>query len=261
LERELQLLGGALDWPATPPVADAVGQLLAGQSSPRRSPLAPLELARWRFGGWRPARRAAVLGLVLLLLAVAAVAGIGFALRGLRIEFGGPVPGTPLPASVVAERGFGLRTDLATATARLGTLLLPGDPALGGPDHVYYDSRTGAAALAWGSRPGFPADATSGLSVVITEFRASIAPQTFVKVLYENALLERTTVRDAPAYWVSGGQHFFFFRGADGEPVESTIRLVGATLMWEQDGLTLRIEGAGTLAAARRIATSMRQEP
>ena len=42
-----------------------------------------------------------------------------------------------------------------------------------------------------------------------------------------------------------------------GYVVDSTIRLVGTTLMWEQDGYTVRIEGAADLEAAKRIAGSM----
>ena len=42
-----------------------------------------------------------------------------------------------------------------------------------------------------------------------------------------------------------------------GNVVDSTIRLVGTTLMWEQDGYTVRIEGAPDLEAAKRIAESM----
>jgi len=34
--------------------------------------------------------------------------------------------------------------------------------------------------------------------------------------------------------------------------------MVGTTLLWEQDGLTLRIEGAPTMAEAVRIGESMR---
>ena len=57
-------------------------------------------------------------------------------------------------------------------------------------------------------------------------------------------------VGGATGYWIEGGEHFFYFRDADGEVLETTIRLVGTTLIWERDGLTVRIEGAPSLAAA-----------
>ena len=248
LGSELGALGETLEWPATPPIAAAVRAQLGIEPAPRRA---------W-LGSWRPARSALLLAVLAILLAVGVAVGIGFALGGLRLQFGGPPPGSPLPPSVVAQRGFGTRTDLATATSKLGTLLVPDASGLGDPDHVYHDERTQAVAMAWGARPGLPADPDSGLGIVITEFRADITPGTFEKVLHEDALLRRTSVSGQPAYWLAGGEHFFFFRGPNGEPIESTIRMVGTTLMWEADGLTLRIEGAPTMADALRIAESMR---
>jgi hypothetical protein len=69
--------------------------------------------------------------------------------------------------------------------------------------------------------------------------------------------VEAATVNGRPAYWVAGGEHFFFYRDENGQIVESTLRLVGSTLIWEQDGLTLRIEGAPSLDEAMRIAESL----
>jgi len=249
---ELATLAAELEWPPTPGIADAVARELAADRSRERG---------WWRGGWRPARRALVLAVLAAALVIGLVAGIGFALGGLRIVFGGPPPGSPLPPAVVTQRGFGERTDLDIAAERLGGLLVPTDAALGAPEHVYYDGRTRSVALAWGARPGLPADPASGLGAVVTEFRAEITPGTFTKVLYENALLERTAVAGHPAYWIAGGEHFLFFERPDGQPLETTIRMVGTTLMWEQDGLTLRIEGVRELADAIRIGESMAGRP
>jgi hypothetical protein len=252
LGTELAALGAELDWPETPDLALAVGRELRAEGPRTRS--------RWS-GVWRPARRALVLGVVAALLVIGLVAGIGFALGGLKIVFGGPPPGSPLPPELVVARGFGGRTDLGTAAERLGGLLVPTDSALGPPDHVYYDDGTGAVTMAWGARAGLPADPGSGLAVVLTEFRAEITSGTFTKVLYEGALLQRTSVAGHPAYWIAGGEHFFFFRRQNGEPLERTIRMVGTALMWEQDGLTLRIEGVRGMADAIRIGQSMAMQP
>ena len=245
---ELQALAAELAWPPTPRLADGVAAALSAGASRDHG---------WRRGGWRPARRGLVLGVLAAVLLIGLVAGIGFALGGLKIVFGGPPPGSPLPPELVAERGFGQRTDLDSATVHLGELLVPADPALGAADHVYYDTRTGSVALAWGSRNGLPADAASGLGVVVTELRADLTTGTFVKLLHEDAVLETTNVHGAPAYWISGGDHFFFYLDANDRQVEGTLRLVGNALVWEQEGLTLRIEGAPSLADAVRIGESM----
>lgn len=245
---ELAALAAELEWPTTPRIADSVAAILATHPSRDRG---------WWRGGWRPARRALVLGVLAAVLVLGLVAGIGFALGGLKIVFGGPPPGSPLPPELVAERGFGQRTDLDGATQHVGGLFMPADPALGAPDHVYYDSRTGSVALAWGSRSGLPADPASGLGVVVTELRAHLTSGTFIKLLHEDAVLDTTNVHGAPAYWISGGNHFFFYLDANDQQVEGTLRLVGNALVWEQEGLTLRIEGAPTLADAVRIGESM----
>jgi hypothetical protein len=243
LEAALSDLALAIDWPVTPALAPSVAATIrAGKQPPTR---------------WRPARRGLVLGVLAALLVVGLATAIGFALGGLRITSGGPPPGSPLPASVVAERGFGQPVAMDEAAESLGELLLPTDPALGDPDHVFFDSRTQSVALAWGERPGLPADRASGLGIVVTQFRADIGPQTFEKVINSGTRIERVVVGGAPAYWIEGGEHYFFFRDANGQVLEGSIRLVGTTLMWERDGLTVRIEGAPSLADAIRIAESM----
>jgi hypothetical protein len=243
LEAALSDLALAIDWPMTPALAPSVAATIRAGKQPRVR--------------WRPARRGLVLGVLAALLVVGLATAIGFALGGLRITSGGPPPGSPLPASVVAERGFGQPVAMDEAAESLGELLLSTDPALGDPDHVFFDSRTQSVALAWGERPGLPADRASGLGIVVTQFRADIGPQTFEKVINSGTRIERVAVGSATGYWIEGGEHYFFFRDADGRVLEGSIRLVGTTLMWERDGLTVRIEGAPSLADAIRIAESM----
>ncbi|HEX6654892.1 MAG TPA: hypothetical protein VF153_01645 [Candidatus Limnocylindria bacterium] len=248
LDLELAALAAELEWPATPRIADSVAATLAAD---------PARAGGWWRGGWRPARRALLLAVLAAVLLIGLAAGIGFALGGLKIIFGGSPPGSPLPPELVAERGLGQRTDLESAAAHLGGLFVPTDPALGAPDHVYFDSRTSSVALAWGSRPGLPADPATGLGIVVTQLRADVTAGTFVKLLHEDAVLDTTNVRGAPAYWISGGDHFFFYVDPNDQPVEGTLRVVGNALVWEREGITLRIEGAPTLADAVRIGESM----
>jgi hypothetical protein len=111
--------------------------------------------------------------------------------------------------------------------------------------------------LAWGSRPGLPADPASGLGIVVTEFRADITPGTFIKVLHEGAVLRQVSVAGRPAYWIARGEHFLFFEGPNGERMDSTLRLVSSALIWEEDGITLRVEGAPTLEDAVGVAESL----
>ncbi len=243
MEAALAELAAAVEWPPTPPLAEAVADAIRARAS--------------RGSGWRPARRGLVLGVLAALLIVGLAAAIGYAVGGLRILHSGAPPGTPLAPELVAERGFGERVTLEQAIEKLDGLLVPTDPVLGEPDHVYYDAGTDAVALAWTARPGLPADPKSGLGIVVTQFRADIGPETFEKLLNEGVVVKQVVVGDTTGYWIEGGEHFFYFRDAAGNVVDSTIRMVGTTLMWERDGYTARIEGAPSVEAATKIAKSM----
>jgi hypothetical protein len=248
LSEALAELGAALDFPAAPPLATAVAAAIR-TAPPARG---------WSFG--RPLRRGLALGLVAALLLAGLAAAIGIALGGLRITFGGPTPGSLLPDDLVVERAFGEPVPLDALPDRLGFApLAPTVTQLGRPDHSFVRTPPagGLLTLVWGDRPGYAADPDSGLGVVITEFRADIGPEVFEKMIDSGVRVEAATVDGQPAYWVEGGEHFFFYRDENGKIVESTLRLVGSTLVWEEDGLTLRIEGAPSLDEAMRIAESL----
>ena len=248
LEAALADLAGSLQLPPTPQLAMAVAAAIRSEPA-RRS---------WSFG--RPLRRGLGLGLAAAVLVVGVAAAIGFALGGLRITFGEPPPGTAIPSDVVVERAFGDPVRLDQLAGRLAFApVAPTLSELGAPDHVYVAEPPsgGSLALIWGDRPGFAADRGSGIGVVLTEFRADIGPETFEKMLSSGVRVESVTVNGGPGYWIEGGEHFFFYRDADGEVVEDTLRLVGTALIWEQDGVTLRIEGAPNLQDALRIAESL----
>ena len=61
----------------------------------------------------------------------------------------------------------------------------------------------------------------------------------------------------AAGYWLEGGEHLLIYRDASGLEVPELTRLVGDTLIWEQHGLTLRLEGAPSLEDALRVAESI----
>jgi hypothetical protein len=242
-------LGASLQFPPTPALAVAVGVGIRSEPVARRTS---------SLG--RPLRRSLALGVAAALLLAGLAAAIGFALGGLRITFGGPPPGSPLPDAVVIDRAFGDRVALDQVANRLGfAALAPTLPELGAPDHAYVAEPPtgGALALIWGDRPGMPVDPASGIGIVLTEFRADIGPEVFEKLVNSGVSVQSTTVNGGAGYWIEGGEHFFFYRDASGRVVNSTLRLVGSALVWEQAGLTLRIEGAPSLEDARRIAESL----
>lgn len=87
----------------------------------------------------------------------------------------------------------------------------------------------------------------------MTQFRADIGPEVFEKLVYSGVRVRATQVGDQHAWWVAGGEHFFFYRDPTGHIVDSTIRLAGE----EEAGVTHRVEGAPSLEDAIRVAESL----
>lgn len=246
LELSLAELGQAIDFPTTPPLARLVGERLA---QPRRGGFWPAR---------RPLGRSAALALAATLLLVGIAAGVGIALGGLRLVFG-PVTGSPLPSLVVGP-GLGQATSLDEAREQIRfTLRVPTLAGLGEPDLVYLAEPPagGAVTLLYGERSDVPADPATRIGLIVTQFRADIGPDTFEKLILEGVEVTATQVDGHPAWWVADGNHFFFYRDAEGEMVDTTLRLAADTLIWEERGVTHRVEGAPSLDVAIDIAESL----
>jgi hypothetical protein len=217
--------------------------------------------ARWAWSRpvlGRSLGRSLVLGAAAAILVVGAAGAIGLGLGALRISFVGDSP-LPTPVGSVPNRGYGQPTTLAEAQQAVPfAIRLPAIPTLGKPDAVYLATvpATGTVTLAWGDRAGYPADA-DGIGLVVTEFEADIGPATFEKMILEGTAVQPVSVNGVPGWWVEGGTHFFFYRDAGGEIVETTIRLVGSALFWDEEGLVIRVEGAPNLEAAMKVAASL----
>ena len=247
LEGELAQLAVEIAIPPTPQLAPAVAVALRERRAPSRI---GLRLSR-----------GLLLAILATLLIVGIAAALGIVIGGIRFVTSSGTP-APLPPGVAAERGLGRLVSLADARSAVTfQIRLPAGTALGDPEHVYVSSLQpvgGSVALVYGDRSGFPADAKSGIGVLITEFRADIGPESFEKLIQQGVRVEEVSVNGTTGYWVAGGNHYYFYRNADGEVVDTTLRLVGDTLIWEERGLTLRIEGAPSLAAAQELAAALR---
>lgn len=248
LEDELRHLSTWVQLPPTPAIADIVRRRLAGGAAVRSRP--------GRIGSrWL----SVVFALIALLVLAAAAVAAAWVMGGVRLTFTDATP-SPNPASAsMRSMPGGRAVSLEEARAMVGfPIVVPRLAALGTPDRVLVDAQRpagGSVALAYAERPGYPAPDGSG--VVVTEFRADISPQVFEKLINTGVRVESTSVGGLPAYWVAGGERFFFYRDANGRLVDDTIRLVGDTLIWESGGLTLRVEGAPSLDAARAVGESL----
>lgn len=208
-----------------------------------------------------PAKLAWAIVAVLALAAVAAGVAQFIQVGGIRVWLASPTPPptlTPLPTPITTVLDLQGETTLAEAQKKAGfTLLLPMYPAdLGPPAHIYYQE-LGApvVVLVWLNKDG-----SVRLSLHIIGPGSNIAPplsQEFEKyslTKFGYELISITNVNQTHALWVDGERQLIARDGT-----LKSIRLVDQpALLWEEFGLTFRLEGAFTLSEMVRIAESLR---
>ncbi|HEX6675284.1 MAG TPA: hypothetical protein VF486_09690 [Actinomycetes bacterium] len=269
LEEALRDLGGHLDHPATPPLAERVRARL--EEAPER-PAAP----GLRVLPGRPrARRLVLAGLAAALLAAAvlvlspttrdAVADL-LGLRGIKIQLGGPPtsatssPATSELGGLGGQLGLGHRTTLGRARASVKfPVLVPTEAGFEHPDAVYADPdqpADGRVDLVYRARPGLPASPYTEAGLLITEFRANV-DEGFMKKLSGGGEVQFLTVAGGPGYWLPQ-PHGLAYVDRDGSFQDERSRLAGSTLIWQRGDVTFRLEGRVSREQAVRIAESMR---
>jgi hypothetical protein len=250
----------------------------------RRIELNPLQPSLWRRLGLglgagtraRPVRRGLVLALVALLILAAVAGAVGLGLPGLRIIFGEPPSPQPTaggtlpsqtaasgttPSATLAPLGgslaLGDAVSFADAQRQAGfDVVLPTDPDLGQPDASYLNGQR--VGLIWATRPGLPGTLSPGVGLVISEFRGAVDERYFEKVLGPDTTLTRVTVGGSPGYWISGAPHFFFYIDPNGQAINDDHPTVGDVLLWTKGDVTYRLETSLGMAAAIRLAESLR---
>jgi hypothetical protein len=257
LERELMVLGGAIDWPtpaATLP--ERVGGRL--RASPTRAA---------RAGWWssvRPVRRALLAAALLVLLIAAGAAALTLLLPGLRIvsvppastlppvATAAPAPSTGAPLGSALGLGTAVAPDAASGIAGFEPLL-PADPAIGAPDETYVALRR--LSYVWHASPELPEREAAGIGLVVTQFRGLVDEGWYEKLVQAGGTtVEDVTVGGQRGWWLSGDPHQLVYRDAEGRAIEETRRVVGDVLIWRREGLTLRIESALGREATIRLA-------
>jgi hypothetical protein len=124
------------------------------------------------------------------------------------------------------------------------------------PDEVLVENgpRPTYVALRYRAGPGRPPVSTGGLAVQIDEI-AGDSTRFFEKYL-DRASARRVGVGGAPGVWIDGPHELIVVDRAGEVRVEQP-RLATRTLVWQRDGVTLRLEGDLTLPQALAIATGM----
>jgi hypothetical protein len=176
-----------------------------------------------------------------------------FSVNGILVRDGGPTP-SPSPASSgpvpsgsvpAVYKGLGDRVTLAEATAGSGgRLLVPS--ALGEPNNVL---RRGVLVTL-----GYGGELPDWLVMEVLEPSSVL----FEKIVLTGGQVRKLAVNGHPGVWVEGPQELVYV-GPDREPHVEDARLSANTLIWEQDGMSVRIETPHGLEDALRVAGSMRR--
>jgi hypothetical protein len=251
LESRLTQLGRELDWPATPDLTHAVSERLTPRE---RAPRRPIIF-----------RRSLAIALAALLLLAggvfAAVPSVRdsvldfFGLQGATVERRQELPPAPPPRPLE----LGRRTTLAAAHDSLKfDPLVP--EAAGKPDRVYVAGGVpgGLLSLAYEPHAGMPEAKSTGLGLLVSEFRGDLAPEYAGKIAGQATRVERLTVDGHRALWLEGAPHFFFYRSPNQPFREERLRIAQNVLLLEDGRLLVRLEGAFGRERAVELARSLR---
>jgi hypothetical protein len=194
-------------------------------------------------------------GLSLLSPAVRAALVRSFFLPGIRIIVGQPEPEAPIQ-TLARGLELGEPVSLAEAQAEVDFPIRP-PRELGRPDRVFLEefAARGRVWLVYRAGPGLPQAEETGVGLLVAEFQAGLDEQFLKKVQAEGGSFQPVQVDGNQGYWVEGA-HTLFFIDEDGNFVEDRTRVAGNVLMWEEDGVTYRIESDLGLGESLRIARS-----
>jgi hypothetical protein len=277
LEHALTVLGRHIAYPATPDIASRVRSALEIDATDHHAPISgahrgllpPFLIPR--------SSRLAFVAVCLLVVIVASLAlfpdirtaiADRLGLRGVQISWLNEAPSPP-PTPVGAELKLGRPVTLAEAQAAVDfPVLAPTAAGFAAPQEIYV-AGAGADAMVsfvYPATPDLPAASETGAGALLTQFAGRSERSLIEKGLHgpsesgdPETLLEPVNVRGEPGFWISGAPHAVFFvcSGA-GECRQEPYRLAGDVLLWEYEGVTIRLESGLPREAALAIAESVR---
>ena len=226
-----------------PPAPDLGSAVLARLEAQRTSQVRP----RWAvaFALVALAALAATLAIPDARSALLRVLHIG----GERIEHVDELPAVSVdPAGLDLELVLGARVTLEQARQKAAFDLRELDTE---PDRVYL-GRRGTVWFLYGT----PRDVRLLLAQTP---RTRVDEQLLVtKLVPSGTRVEPVVVDGSPAYFLSGEPHAVLLLDEDGAPLEDAAWLAQDVLVWERDGVAIRLEGVLTEREAVELASSLR---
>ena len=251
LDSRLQDLGPHIVFPPTPDLATPARQRILSDQA---------RVVWWRSGFTRLALVAAVLIAVLgasalVVPPVRDTIAKFFHVPGVAIERHDVTPSPTAGNSLE----LGNQTSLGRARAQV-TFPVTVPDSLGPPGAVYVRTPPpgGEVSLVYLPGQGLPEAHSTGVGLLLTEFRGSIVPEFFGKIVGPGTIIQELDVAGTHGYWITGSPHAFIYRQPGANLTDEPLRLADNTLLWEKDGVTIRIEGGLGREAALKIANSIR---
>jgi hypothetical protein len=133
---------------------------------------------------------------------------------------------------------------------------LPTAPGVGSPASAWL--LVGRLSLVWPPSATLPTTREPGVGLILSEFRGSVDPGYFQKVVGPDTKISAVSVDGVTGYWISGAPHEIVFVDPNGYPVFDSRRIVGDTLLWARGDVTYRLESGLDQAAAITLANSLR---
>lgn len=265
LDQALADLGREIAFPPTPDLAGPVAAALR-RDAPRPMPARAIPFRqRW----WLVAAALvllAALGLLLFPQARTAIAD-RLGLPGVEIHWLEGAP-TPPPAPDVSALGLGRPVTLAAAReAAPFPLAEPALPTLPAPPQVYLlgEGEAVMVSFVYPASPDLPSGEVPEVGALLTQFAGSTNRNFIMKGLVREddgpaTSIEIVSVAGHPGYWIAGAPHTFFLACSDRdieECREERYRLAGNVLLWDDDGVVLRLESGLSREAALAVAAAM----
>jgi hypothetical protein len=253
LDRMLRDVAARIAWPEEPQIAPRVrARVDAGPAA------APSWWERMRPVLAQPSFAVTIAVVVLCVVLIASqsarVAVADFlGLDGVRVEFT-----KQLPRDAGTRLDLGEQVTLDEAMGRAGfDVLVPTAGDLDAPDRVYFDTTIGAGQVSfvYAPRAGLPPTTVERVGLLIMQYEVTLEESYYKKLLENTNTIEEATVDGDFGFWIEG-RHTIEFRD-DGVVGRDPARLAGNTLLWEHDGVTIRLESALSKWEAVSIAESM----
>jgi len=244
LEQALITLGRELEVPESPDVVPAVLARIERRGIETRAPRSPRR--------WAAVVAFAALAALAATLAVPEARSSLFRflhIGGERIEFVDELPSvSPDPEGIDLDVVLGDRVSLAEARRRAEFDLRELDDA---PDRVYLGSR-GTIWFLYG-------EPQSVQLLVAQTALLSVDEQLILKKISgPGTRVEETLVNGERGYFVSGDPHLVLLLDETGQPVEESAWLAQSVLVWEEDGVAIRLEGDFSKDEAIDLAKGLR---